>query len=70
MKISDEYVDYTDMFLPKAVAKLLKYIRIKKYFIHLEEGKQPPYGPIYSLELVELKTLKVYIKTNLKNAFI
>ena len=35
-----------------------------------EEGKQPPYGPIYSLGPVELKTLKTYIKTNLANAFI
>lgn len=28
-------------------------------------GKQPLYGPIYSLKLVELETLKTYIKTNL-----
>ena len=38
--------------------------------IKLEEGKQPLFSPIYSLELVELETLKTYIKTNLANGFI
>lgn len=38
--------------------------------MELEEGKQLPYGPIYSLEPVELERLKVYIKTNLANSFI
>ena len=36
----------------------------------LKEGKQPPYGLIYSLEPVELETLKTYIKTKLANNFI
>lgn len=35
----------------------------------MEESKQPLYGPIYSLGLVELDTLKTYIKTNLTNDF-
>lgn len=34
------------------------------------EGKQPPYGPIYSLGLVELETLKTYININLVNDII
>ena len=38
--------------------------------IELEEGKQPPFGPIYSLEPVELETLKTYIEINLANGFI
>ena len=38
--------------------------------IDLEEGKQKPYGPIYSLRPVELKTLKTYIQINLANGFI
>ena len=38
--------------------------------IGLEPGKQPPYGPIYSLGAVELGTLKTYIETNLANVFI
>ena len=35
-----------------------------------EKGKEPSYGPIYSLGLIELKTLKTYINTNLANSFI
>ena len=34
------------------------------------ESKQPPFGLIYSLSPIELKTLKTYIKTNLANDFI
>ena len=43
---------------------------MNKHAIELEEGKQPPFGPIYSLGPVELETLKTYIKTNLANSFI
>ena len=38
--------------------------------IKLEKDKNIFFGPIYSLEFVELKTLKIYIKTNLVNNFI
>ncbi len=38
--------------------------------IKLEEGKQLPYGPIYSPGSVELETLKTYIESNLNNGFI
>ena len=44
--------------------------KANKYTIKLEERKQPPYKPIYSLGSVELKTSKTYIKTNLANGFI
>ncbi len=50
--------------------KLSENTNINKYAIELIEGKQPPYGPIYALSLVELETLKIYIKTYLKNGFI
>ena len=43
---------------------------MNKHAIELEEGKQPPFRPIYSLGPVELETLKTYIKTNLVNGFI
>ena len=43
---------------------------INKHAIELEVGKQPPYGPIYSLGPVELETLKTYIETHLKTGFI
>lgn len=69
-KISLEYGHYDDVFFPDLAMELLKNRYINKYAIELVEGKQSPYGPIYSLGLVELETLKVYIKTNLKTGFI
>lgn len=36
----------------------------------LIENQQPLYRSIYSLKLLELKTLKTYIKTNLFDGFI
>ena len=52
------------------MVELLKYIRINNYIIKLKKGKQLFFNPIYSLRLVELKILKIYIKTNLTNIFI
>ncbi len=43
---------------------------IYDHAIELVDDWQPLYGPIYSLGLVELETLKVYIKNNLANSFI
>lgn len=50
--------------------KLPKNICINKHIIVLIEGKQLLYSPIYTLSLVELETLKDYIKTHLKTRFI
>ena len=62
--------NYANLFLKKSAEVLPEEIDINKYIIKLEKSKQPLYKPIYSLELVELKTLKIYIKTNLTNDFI
>lgn len=43
---------------------------INKYAIKLIDDKQPLYKPIYTLNLVELETLKTNIKTHLKTRFI
>ena len=64
------YLKFKDVFSKKSAAVLPKHIEINIYAINLEKDKQPPYGPIYSLKLVELKILKIYIKTNLVNDFI
>ena len=50
--------------------KLPRNTSINEYAIELQDGKQPPYGLIYSLGLVELETLKTYIETHLKTGFI
>ena len=68
--ISAEYSDFEDVFSKKSTAMLPEHTEINTHAIDIEEGKQPPYGPIYSLELVELEILKTYIETNLANGFI
>ena len=65
-----EYSNYSNIFLMENAAKLPENTKINEHAIKLEEGKQPPFGPIYSLGSVELETLKIYIKINLANSFI
>ena len=65
-----EYHDFTNVFTKKFAKMLLEWAGINKHAIKLENSKQPLYGPIYSLSLVELKTLKIYIKINLANGLI
>ena len=69
-EISAKYPNYSKIFLMKNIAEFPKNLEVNKYTIELEEDKQPPFRPIYSLGLVELETLKIYIKTNLANGFI
>ncbi len=68
--IPAEYLDYTNVFLKDSAAELPEWADLNEHSIDLIEGKQPPYGPIYSLGPVELETLKTYIETNLANGFI
>ena len=69
-KVLAEYSDCSNVFSAENVTKLLENTRINEYTIKQKENKQPSFCPIYSLGLVELKTLKSYIKTNLANNFI
>ena len=69
-KVLAKYSDFVDVISPDLASKLSEYTRINDYTIELVKGQQPPYGPIYSLEPVELETLKAYIETNLANGFI
>ena len=64
-----KYLDFANVFLEKSANILLEQTGVNKHAIEVEKGKQPYYEPIYSLGLVELKTLKTYIKTNLANGF-
>ena len=65
-----EYSNYNNIFLIENTAKFLKNIKINKRVIKLEESKQPFFGFIYSLKLIKLEILKIYIKINLANGFI
>ena len=69
-KVPAEYLDFADVFSPDLASELPKHIGINNHAIELVDSQQPPYGPIYSLGPVELKTLKAYIETNLANGFI
>lgn len=65
-----EYLDYTNVFFLDSAVELPKYININNHLIDLINDKQLSHSLIYSLGQVELKMLKIYIKTNLVNDFI
>ena len=69
-KVPAEYSNYSNVFSAKNAVELPENTGMNEHAIELEEGKQPPFGPIYSLGPVELETLKTYIETNLANGFI
>ena len=70
VKIPTEYSDFSNVFSEEKALILPEATELNQHAIELQEGQQPPYGPIYSLGPVELKTLKTYIETNLANGFI
>ena len=69
-KVPSKYVDFADVFSSKLAAELPEHTEINNYAIKLVDDWQSLYSLIYSLGLMELKTLKTYIKNNLANNFI
>ncbi len=69
-KVFGKYTDFADIFSPKLAAELPKHIEINNYAIELLDDRQSPYGPIYSLDFMELETLKAYIENTLASGFI
>ena len=70
-KIPAEYSDFVKIFSPDLISELLKHNGINNHAIKLvKDCQQPPYESISSLRLMELETLKAYIKTHLANGFI
>lgn len=67
--LPEEFKDFADIF-SKASADKLPPSTKYNHSIPLEEGKQPPFGPIYSLSETELKALDVYLKEHLAKQFI
>ena len=65
-----EYSDFADVFLEKSANIFPERTGANEHAIKLEEDKQPSYWPMYSLQLIKLKTFKTYIETNLANVFI
>ena len=68
--IPAKYSNFSNVFSLDSAAELPEHTRINDHPIDLLDNKQPPYGPIYSLGLVELEMLKTYIKANLASSFI
>lgn len=65
-----KYADYVDVFFFNLAMELFKNTSINKHIIKLVKSKQLSYRPIYAFSLVELETLKIYIKIYLKTRFI
>lgn len=65
-----KYANFAYVFSKELAEVLPEKIGINKYTIELIDSKQLFYGLIYSLALVEFKTMKTYIETNSANGFI
>lgn len=70
IKVSIKYTDFIHIFSLGLASKLLEHTKINTYAIKLVNDEQLSYELIYSLESIELKILKTYIKINLANRFI
>ena len=67
--LPDQYKEYQDVF-EKKNADMLPQHRPYDCGIDLQEGTQPPFGPIYSLSQNELAALRKYLEKNLAKNFI
>ena len=70
IEITAKYSDFSDVFSSDSMVELSKHTRIHDHPTNLLDDKQSLYGLIYSLEPVELETLKNYIKANSTSDFI
>ena len=70
VRIPDKYLEFANVFSEEKSLVLLERTKLNEHAIDLKDGKQPPYRPIYSLDPVELETLKTYIKIYLKTRII
>jgi transposase InsO family protein len=64
VEVPNEYKDFLDVFSTDGAAALPRDARAQ-HEIELEEGKKPPYGPIYALSQRELEILREYLRQNL-----
>ncbi len=69
-KVLSKYADFADVFSPKLATELPEHTGINNHAIKLVDDWQPPYGPIYSLGLIEREILKAYIENHLASNFI
>jgi len=67
--VPSEYHEFADIF-SQTKAEILSSHCSYDLKINLEEGAQPPVGPIYSLSASEQEALKEFIEENLNTGFI
>lgn len=65
-----KYSSFINSFSKKLAIEHSEQTKINKHAVDLKLNKYLPYNPIYCLGLIELKTLKAYIKIILFNGFI
>ena len=68
-KVPSEYHDLLPLFTKKEADKLPPH-RYVDHTIELEEGKKPPFGPLYNMSNLELQALGNYLDENQKKGFI
>jgi transposase InsO family protein len=68
--VPEEYHAFLDVFDDEGAASLPEYSKRAEHAIDIEPGKQPPWGPIYSLSAKELETLRAYIEDALQKGWI
>lgn len=61
---------FEDVFSPTNAKALAPHREGIDLAIDLQDGKQPPYGPLYPLSPAELEVLREYIQENLDKGFI
>jgi hypothetical protein len=67
--VPQEYYEYLDLFSAKEADTLPPY-RPYDHKVTLEEGKTPPFGPMYNMSHDELRALREWLKENLDKGFI
>ncbi len=68
--VPPKYHEYASVFSPVDVEKLPPHREGFNMAIELEDGKQPPFGPLYHLSTLERQTLFDYVEENLRKGFI
>ena len=69
VRIPHELSEYADVF-DNRNAEILPQYKSSDYAIPIVEGKEPPYGPLYTLSSRELQLLREYIEEALRRGWI
>ena len=68
--LPEEVKDFVDMFTDEKDVAKLKRVDSAEHAISLQEGKRPPFRPLYNLSGSELKLLREYLDQALRNGWI